>query len=85
MSKTKIDIRDLIQEVLLSLRKQPGCAGVRNVVIDELDTDDEPYNWAVVAIDSGLSGEQESIAGLRAIEPELQARYELLPIDRAKG
>jgi len=85
MSKTEIDIQDLVREVLLILRQQPGCAGVRNVVIDELDTDDVPFNWAVVAIDSGSSGEQDSIAGLRAVEPELQARYELLPMNRVKS
>jgi hypothetical protein len=84
MPKTKIRIQDLIQEVLLLLRNQPGCGGVLNVVIDELATEDEPYNWAVVAVDSGSSGEMEAIAGLRAIEPELQARYELLPINRVR-
>jgi hypothetical protein len=78
MAKTKMAREQLTAKALAAIRQEPGCEGVKEISISELEIVDERKCWQVTVVDEGASSFDAAHHAANRVEECLNRRYELV-------
>lgn len=78
MAKTPVSREELTEMVLAAVRREPGCDGVREVSVSEVEVLGEGRNWRVTVIDEGNVKLDAASHAAKRVEERLNPQYELI-------
>jgi hypothetical protein len=78
MAKVLLAMEDLQARALAEIRKQPGCSGVRNIVINRVSDHRAGSNWSMCVVSAGAADANTAARAAIIVQHALRRDYDLM-------
>jgi hypothetical protein len=77
MAKTLLSIHDLQARALAEIKQQPGCSGIRNIVINRVTDERAGNNWSMCVLSAGTADANTAARAAFNVQHALRHDYDL--------
>ena len=77
MAKTLLSIEDLYALAMAEIRRQPGCASVREIAINQVTDARAENNWSLCVLSAGAADANTAARAASFVQRELRRDFDL--------